>query len=117
VMGGCKPGHMHIELAFILRERAFENTRGDRARDLAAVPRCALDHHRDDVLRMVIWRETSKPRNIFLVPTLGGLCGAGLPRHHPLFQARSATGASVFVTHFPKTLADQLDLIRGDFLP
>src|SRR6266568_3198914 len=117
LMCGCEPGDLHIELAFILRERAFENACSDRARDLAAVPRGALHHHCDDVLRMVKWRETSKPRHVFLVATVGGLRGAGLPRHHPIFQTRSATGSSVFINHLPKAFADQLDLVRGDFLP
>jgi hypothetical protein len=106
LMCGCEPGDLHIELAFILRERAFENACSDRARDLAAVPRGALHHHCDDVLRIIKWRETSKPRNVFLVATVGGLRGPGLPRHHPIFQTRSATGSSIFINHLPKTFAD-----------
>ena len=112
LMRGCKPGDLHIELAFILRQRAFENARGDRARDLATVPRGALHHHYNDVLRMVKWRETSKPRNVFLVATLAGLRGAGLPRHHPIFQTRPATGSSIFVHNFPKAFAHKVNFVR-----
>ena len=117
MMCGGEPGNLHIELAFILRERAFENARSDRARDLAAVPRGALHHHYDDVFRMVKWRETSKPRNVFLVAPVSRLRGAGFPRDHPIFQTRSATGAAVFINNLPKAFANELDLIRRDFLP
>jgi hypothetical protein len=81
----CEPGDLHIELAFILRERAFENAGSDGARDRTAVPRGALDHHCDDILRMVKWRETREPRHVFLMSALGSLCGAGFARYHPIF--------------------------------
>src|SRR5437899_2684888 len=116
LMCGCEPGDLHIELAFILRERAFENACSDRARDLAAVPRGALHHHYDDVLRMVKWRETRKPRNVFLVAALGGLRSAGFSRDHPILQMCPAAGSTAFVDNLPKTFADQLDPVRGDFL-
>src|SRR5439155_23311990 len=117
LMCGCEPGDLHIELAFILRERAFENACSDRARDLAAVPRGALHHHCDDVLRMVTWRETDKPRHVFLVTTFGGLRSAGFPSHHHIFQTRSAAGSSIVVNNLPKTFPDKLDILRRNFLP
>src|SRR5207244_10555159 len=104
-MCGCEPGYPHIELSFILRERAFQNACSDRARDLSAVPGGALHHHYDNILRMVKWRETGKPRHVFLVSAVGGLRGPGLPRHHPILQARSATGAAVFTNNFPEPFA------------
>src|SRR5213593_4185003 len=103
-MCGCEPGDLHIVLSFILRERAFENACSDRARDLAAVPRGALHHHCDNVLRMVKWRETSKPCHVFFVAALGGLRSAGFPSYHDVFQTRSATGSAIFVNNFPKAL-------------
>src|SRR5919201_1321534 len=109
MMRGCEPGDLHIELAFILREHAFENPCGDRARDLPAVPRGALHHHCDDVLRMVKWRETRKPRHVFLVATFGGLSSAGFASHHDVFQTRSATSSSIFVNNFPQTLANDIN--------
>src|SRR5436190_19556573 len=111
-MCGCEPGDLHIKLAFILRERAFENACSDRARDLAAVPRGSLHHHYDDILGMIKRRETSKPRNVFLVATVVGLRSARLPRHYPIFQTRSATGSSIFVNHFPKAFAHKIDFVR-----
>ena len=116
VMCGCEPSDLHVELSFILRERAFENACSDRARNLSAVPRGALHHHYDDVLRTVKWRQTRKPRNVFLVAALGGLRSAGFSRDHNTFQTRSAAGAAVFIDNLPKTFADQLDPVRGDFL-
>jgi hypothetical protein len=116
VMGGCKPSHLHIEFAFILRERAFQNACSDRARDLPTMPGGALDHHYDNILRMIKWRETSKPRHVFLVTAVGGLRGSGLPCHHPIFQTRPATGATVFVNNFPKPFAHSVNFIRLDFL-
>src|ERR1700719_1303241 len=94
-MCGCEPGDLHIELSFILRQSAFENACSDRARDLAAVPRGALHHHCDDILRMVKWRETRKPRHVFLVATVGRL--------------RSAS--------FPEALADNIEILRRNFPP
>ena len=117
VMCRCEPGDLHIELAFILRERAFENACSDRARDLAAVPRGALHHHCDDIFRMVKWRETRKPRHVFLMSALGSLRGAGFSRHDPIFQTRSAASSAVFINHLPKSFAHELDLVRRDFLP
>jgi len=111
-MCGCEPGDLHIELAFILRERAFENACSDRARDLAAVPRGTLHHHCDDVLRMVKWRETRKPGHVFFVAALGGLRSAGFPSHHDVFQTRSATGSAIFVNNFPKALAHKVNFVR-----
>ena len=109
---GCYPSDLHIELSCILRERAFENACSDWARDLAAVPRGALYHHCDDIPRMVIRRETRKPRHIFLVATVGGLCSAGFPSHHNIFQTRSTTGSSVLVDNFPKAFADKVNFVR-----
>src|SRR5437763_7831336 len=97
----CQPGDLHIELAFILRQRAFENACSDRARDLAAMPRGALHHHYDDVFRMVKWRETSKPRNVFLVAAVTRLGCAGFSRDHPIFQTRSAASAAFFINNLP----------------
>ena len=111
-MCGCEPGDLHIELSFILRDCAFENACSDRARNLAAVPRGALHHHYDDILWMVEWRETRKPRHVFLVATVGGLRSAGFPSHHNVFQTRSAAGSSIFVNHLPKSLAHQLNFVR-----
>src|SRR5881396_289628 len=101
-MCGCAPRDLHIELSLILAERAFEDARSDRARDLAAVPGGALHHHCDDILRMIKWRETRKPRHVLLVATVGGLRSAGFPRYHPIFQTRAAAGSSIFVNNFPK---------------
>jgi hypothetical protein len=112
VVCGCEPGDLHIELSFILRERAFENARSDRAGNLAAVPRGALHHHYDDILRMIKWRETRKPRHVFFVATLGGLRSAGFPSHHNVFQTRSATGSSIFVNNFPKAFAHKVNFVR-----
>jgi hypothetical protein len=112
VVCGCDPGDLHIELSFILRERAFENARSDRTRDLAAVSRGALHHHRHDIPRMVIWRETRKPRHIFLLATVGGLRSAGFPSHHNVFQTRSTTGSSILVDNFPKAFAYKVNFVR-----
>jgi len=116
MMCGCEPGDLHIELAVILRKRAFENTCSDRARDLAAVPRGALHHHYDNVFRMVIRCETSKLCNVFLVAALSRLRGAGFSRDHPIFQTRSTAGAALLINNLPKAFANELDLIRRDFL-
>ena len=80
MMRGLEPSDLHVEFAFIHRERALQNSVRDRARDFAAVPRGALHHHYDDVLRTIKWRETRKPRNVFLVAALGGLRSAGFSR-------------------------------------
>jgi hypothetical protein len=117
LMRGREPSHLHIEFAFIQRERALQDSVGDRARDFAAVPRRALYHHCDDILRMVKWRETRKPRHVFLLSTLSGLRSASLPRYHPIFQTCSAAGTAVFINNLPQPFADQLDVVRGDFLP
>src|ERR1051326_4800650 len=117
MMRGGEPGDLHIELAVILRERAFENPRSDRARDLAAVAGGALHHHYDDVFRMIKWREACKPCNVFLVPAVSRLCGAGFTCDHPIFQTRSASGTALFIDDLPKAFANELDLIRRDFLP
>ena len=111
-MCGCEPGDPHIELSFILRERAFENACSDRARDLAAVPGGALHHHCDDILRMIKWRETRKPRHVLFVATLGGLRSAGFSSDHNVFQTRSATGSSIFVNNLPKALAHKVNFVR-----
>src|SRR4029077_14799666 len=89
MMRGLEPGHRHIEFAFILCERAFQDSVRDRARDFAAVPRGALNHNCDDILRMVKWRETRKPRDVFLLTTISGLRSARLSRYYPIFQTRS----------------------------
>src|SRR5947199_9672447 len=107
-MCGCEPGNLHIELSFILRERAFENACSDRARDLAAVPRGALHHHSDDILRMIKWRETRKPHHVFFLDTLGGLRSAGFSSYHNVLQTRSATGSSIFVNNFPQASAHKV---------
>src|SRR5436190_2360441 len=112
LMCGCEPGDLHIELSFILRERAFENACSDRSCDLAAVARRTLHHHCDDILRMVKRRETRKPRHVLLVATVGGLGSAGFPRYHPIFQTRAAAGSSIFVNNFPKTFTHKLNLFR-----
>jgi hypothetical protein len=112
VMRGCEPGNLHIELSFILRERAFENACSDRAGDLAAVARRALHHHCDDILRMIKWRETHKPRHVFLVATVRGLRSTGFSSHHNVFQTRSATGPSIFVNNFPKAFAHKVNFVR-----
>jgi hypothetical protein len=117
MMRGLEPGHRHIEFAFIQCERAFQDSVRDRARDFAAVPRGALNHHCDDILRMVKWRETRKPRDVFLLTTISGLRSARLSRYYPIFQTRSAAGAAVFIDNLPKAFANQLDVVRGDFLP
>jgi hypothetical protein len=116
VMGGWEPGHLHVKLAFIHREGALQDSVGDWARDFAAVPRGALHHHGDDIFWVVIWRETRKPRHVFLLSTLSGLRSASLSRHYPIFQTRSTTGSSIFVNNFPKAFANKLDLIRRNFL-
>jgi hypothetical protein len=116
MMRGRKPGDLHIELSFILRERPLDNACSDWACDLAAVARSTLHHDCDDILRMVIWRETNKPRHVFLVATLGSLRSAGFPSHREVLQTRSTTGSSIFVNNFPKAFANKLDLIRRNFL-
>src|SRR5262249_39763007 len=98
--------------AIILRERAFQNACSDRARDLPAVPGGALDHHYDNILRMVKGRKTSKPRHVFLVTAVRGLRGPGLPRHHPILQTRPPTGSTVLVNDFPKPFAHSVNFIR-----
>jgi hypothetical protein len=112
VMRRREPGHLHVEFALIQRERALQDSVGDWASDFAAVPRGALHHHCDHKLRVVKWRETRKPRHVFLLSTLGGLRSASLPRHHPIFQTRSATSAAVFVNNFPKAFAHKVDFVR-----
>jgi len=113
---GRKPGNLHIELALIQRERALQNSVGDRSGDAATMPLTALHHHRNDVFGMIKWRETSKPSTVILMSSHGGLGSAGFARYDPLFQTRSTTGAAVFVNNFPKTFANQLDVVRRDFL-
>jgi hypothetical protein len=110
-MRGREPGHLHVEFAFIQREGALQDSVRDRARDFAAVPGGALHHHCDDILRVVKRRETRKPRHVFLLSTLSGLRSASLPRHHPIFQTRSATGSSIFVNNFPKAFAYKVNFI------
>ena len=112
-----RPRYLHVKVSFILRQSAFENARCDRARDLAAMARSTLHHHCDHIFRMIEWRETHKPGNVFLVATLGGLRSASFPSHHHIFQTRSATGASIFVNNFPKAFADKLDILRRYFPP
>ena len=67
LMRGCEPGDLHFEFAFILRESALENAGCDRPRDFAAVPRSALHHDRDDILRVIVRRETGKPGDVLLL--------------------------------------------------
>src|SRR4029453_12347724 len=116
-MGGVEPGYRNVEFALLQRERALQDSVRDRARDFAAVPRGALNHHCDDILRMVKWRETRKPRDVFLLTTISGLRSDRLPRYYPIFQTCSAAGAAVFIDNLPKAFANQLDVVRGDFLP
>jgi hypothetical protein len=116
VMRGREPGNLHVEFAFIQGERALQDSVGDRACDFAAVPRGALHHHCDDVLWVVKWRETHKPRHVFLLSTLSGLCSASLTRHYPIFQTCSAAGSSILVNNFPKPFAHKVDFIGWDFL-
>src|ERR1700736_2061745 len=108
MMCGCEPGDLHVEVTIIHRQSSFENACSDRARDLAAVPRGTLHHHCDNILRMVKWRETHKPRHVFLVATVGGLRSASFPSHHNVFQPRSATRPSVLVDNFPEPFADKI---------
>ena len=84
---------------------------------IAAVPGGALHHHCDDILRMVIWRETGEPCHVFLVAALAGLRRAGFSRDLHILQTRSATGSAIFINHLPKTPANQFDLISRNFLP
>src|SRR5437870_13917123 len=104
------PCNLHIEFSVLLRDDAFENACSDRTRDFATVSGGALDHHRDDILRMVIRRETYKPRHVFFVPTLSGLGGASLSSDHDIFQTRPAAGPAVFIHNFPQTFSDSLYL-------
>ena len=39
-----------------------------------------------------------------------------LPRYHPIFQTCSAACAAIFINDLPKALANQFDVLRGDFL-
>src|SRR2546423_379930 len=99
------PCDLHVEFSVVLRDNPLENARRDRACDFAAVPRGALDHHCDDILRMVIRRETYKPGNVFFVPTFGGLRSASLSSDHDIFQTRSAARSAVFIHDFPQTFS------------
>ena len=101
-----EPSHRHVEFAVLQSERALQDSIRDRSRDFAAVAGGALNHHYDDVPRVVIWRETRKPGNVFLLPAISSLGGTSLPRHHPIFQTRSAARAAVFVNDLPKAFAD-----------
>src|SRR4030095_13066904 len=106
-MRGLEPGYRHVEFAFLQRERALQDSVRDRARDFAAMPRGALNHHCDDILRMVKWRETGKPRDVFLLTTISGLRSARLPCYYPIFQTRSAAGAAVFIDNLPKAFRSE----------
>src|SRR5438874_6265983 len=110
-----RPRNLHVEFSIILRDNAFENACSDWARDFAAVPRGALDHHSDDILRMVIRRETYKPRHVFFVPTLRGLRGASLSSDYHIFQTRSAARSAVFIDDFPQTFSHQFNLVGRNF--
>src|SRR5437763_9985291 len=116
-MRGLQPGHLHVELAFFKRHCALQDSVGDRGRDTAAVPGGALHHYCDDILRMVIWRETGKPCHIFLVAALAGLRGAGFSSDLHILQTCSATGSAVVINHLPKTPANQFNLISRNFMP
>jgi hypothetical protein len=115
-MRRCEPGDLHVELSLILGEGAFEDARSDRTCDLATVARCPLHHHDDDILRMVVWRETGKPSDIFLVATVRSLRSTGFSSHHHIFQTRSAARAATFINNLPKPFADQFDSISWDFV-
>src|SRR3954470_4945940 len=112
MMGGRKPGDLHIEVPFILRESALENTRCDRPRDFAAMPGSALDHDRHDILRMVKRSETCKPGYVFLVPSIGRLRRSGFTSDCNVLQTGSAAGPPVFVNNFPQTSPDEVHILR-----
>src|SRR5438105_12482368 len=110
-MRGCKPGDLHVELSFVLRESALENAGCDRARDLAAMSRGALDHHGHDVLWIVKRRETRKPRHVFLMAPIGRLRRSSFPSDHNVFQTCSAASSSLFVNNFPQTVPNELQIL------
>src|SRR5207302_2613134 len=108
---GREPGNLHVELAFVECERALQNSGGDWASDAAAML-ATLHHHCNDILRMLKWRETSKPCNSILVAAVGGLSSACFASNLGPFQTRPATSSSVFVNNLPKAFAHELDFVR-----
>ena len=101
MMRGCQPGDLHIEVPFILRERALENAGCDRARDFAAMSRSALNHDCHDILRMIKWGEARKPSNVFLLASIGRLGRSSLTSDDNVFQTCSAPSPPIFVNNFP----------------
>src|SRR5689334_21292151 len=101
MMRGCQPGNLHIEVPFVLRERALENAGCDRTCDFAAMSGSALNHHCHDILRMIKWGEARKPGDVFLLPSIGRLGRSSLPSDDNVFQTCSAPGPSIFVNNFP----------------
>ena len=100
-MGGSDPRHLHVEVAFIHLHDAFQNPCRNWRRNLTSMARGTLYHHRDNVLRIVVWGETHKPRDIFLLAAIGSLRGSGLASHLHIFESRTPTRAAVFVHDFP----------------
>ena len=101
MMRRCQPGNLHIEIPFILRERALKNARGNRTRDFAAVSRSTLDHDRDHIFRVIKWSETGKPGDVFLVASVGRLGRSGFSGDDHIFQTCPAARSSIFVDNFP----------------
>ena len=111
MMRGCKPGDLHIEVPFILRDSALENAGCDRPRDFAAMSRSALDHDRHDILRMVKRGETCKPGYVFLLASIGRLRRSGFTSDYNVFQTGSAAGPPVFVNNFPQTSPNEFHIL------
>ena len=72
------PGHLRIEIAIIHRERALKDAIGDRSRDRSAVPGvfAGLHHRHHDVLRMIVRRKRTEPRDVVYLSVCHRLRGA-----------------------------------------
>ena len=116
MMRGCKPGDLHIEVPFILRESALQNASCDWPRDFAAMSRSALDHDRHDILRLVKRGETCKPGYVFLLASIGRLRRSGFTSDYNVFQTGSAAGPPVFINNFPQTLPNEFHILGGDLV-
>lgn len=70
ISGGRELGEFRLVIAFVHRKKLFENMRCDRRRNrtaFAATGTCA-HHDGDHVFWIIIWCETAKPGDDFVMP-------------------------------------------------
>src|ERR1700730_2247452 len=107
------PRDLLLEIALVHRQRALENSRGDRCGDLTAVTAvlAALHHHDNGVLRIVERREAGEPGGGIVLSFRRRLGGSGLSGNLHAVQPRYPASAAVFIYDFPKTFPRELDLL------